>query len=215
MATFICHICTQLNDDSISFQHPSFLSLLYHLRERHWKLQNPAVFSLPAPASYQVSPPTENNWSYHLTRQFLPQRSNPSPAQPHKDVMRLLSCAQLYEEMYERHCPMLIETYLPVNDSNVVDVFYTTCDDIFRHSGGINTGRIIALFVLADRLARHPKLNDSHAATVSLAKALADYIDLFLLPWIIEKGAWVNCFCIFRSIRYCEYYLGSTSYIHC
>ncbi len=188
MSVYVCYICGD-------HQFPSYLTFKSHMETAHWKSTNEQNTNFPScnPANYQLQPPSEGSWTGELAKWYIQktlfQNDRGFPAW-HPTFVNLFEACSLFLELYDTRNLQPFESDLLLTPENMETTFYTICDEIFRYDGRINPGRIVAVFVLAGKIARHPNLK-REANTNIITNALSDYVDIVLVPWIKSHGDWV------------------------
>jgi Apoptosis regulator proteins, Bcl-2 family len=205
MSLFICYICG-------GKQFPSYLSFRKHMKKTHWKSGIDVMLPPGSLANYQLMPPSDGSWTLQMARFYikksLGQDCSDFPRW-HPTFANINEACALYEELYRRRFDEPIEKDLQLTADNVEDTFYFICDELFRYDGRITGARIVAMFVAAGSMARHPNLRPFHGQL--LAKALAEYIDIVLMPWIRTHGDWVINLVFF----YPYFFVFSSIFIFC
>jgi len=188
MSVYVCYICGD-------HQFPSYLSFKNHMENAHWKNTSEQNLQLAPcnPSNYQLEPPSEGSWTNQLAEWYiqktLHQNDRGFPTW-HPTFSNLHEACSLFLELYNTQHSLPLESELQLTPENAETTFYTICDELFRYDGRINPGRIVAVFILAGKMAGHPNLKREKHTDI-ITKALAEYVDIVLFPWIKSHGDWV------------------------
>ena len=157
---------------------------------KHW--QN-TTGEIPNKVTAEVLQMDTKNMALLLSDDFIRYRLGRSSSltPPSRETETLRRVGKEIEEKYEICLNGLVNSLKFDPEKNGKEAF-TECLDSMFQEGPCNWGRIVMVYVLAARLAKHCDDRGKPECVDALVTLSGTYVDEKLTPWIEKQGGWVR-----------------------